>query len=227
MDFKANIFHCPHCGVYTKQEWYNVAKGATSEKGFDYYEGFIPDMYLSVCSRCNRYTLWINDKIIHPTLSTAPWPTEDMPLNVKDDFLEARSIANSSPKSASAILRLCLQKLMFYLGESGKNMDADVSNLIRKGLPERFRDAFRAVRVIGFEAVAPGEVCALDDPETANALFNLVNMVVESTISQQRKVNQLYTSLPNTKPLKRRHARKGRKKAKKSEIIPKPTILYR
>ena len=227
LDFRANAFYCPHCGVYAKQDWYNVAKGVVSEKGLDYYEGFVSDLYLSQCSQCKRYALWLNDKILHPALSIAPWPTEDMPLSVKEDFLEARSIANASPRAASAVLRLSLQKLVFYLGESGKNIESDITSLIKKGLPLRFRDALRAVRAIGNDAVAPGELSVLDDLETASALFNLINMIVESTISQQRKVDQLYTTLPNTKPAQRRQPRKRTKRTRKNEVILKPTILYR
>jgi hypothetical protein len=227
LDFKANTFNCPHCGVYTKQEWYNLAKGVIRENGLNYYEGFIPDLYVSLCSQCKRYALWLNDKIIYPTLSIAPWPIEDMPINVKDDFLEARSIVNYSPKAASALLRLGLQKLMAYLGESGKNMELDISSLIKKGLPDKFRDALWAIRVIGIDAVHPGEISLKDDVDTAIALFNLTNMIVESTISQQRKVNQLYTTLPNPKPARKRKTRKKPRKSKKREVIPKPTILYR
>jgi hypothetical protein len=226
LDFKANAFHCPHCGVYAKQEWYNVAKGAVSPKGLDYYEGFVPDLYLSLCSICRRYALWLNDKIIYPTPSIAPWPIEDMPLNVKEDFLEARSIINTSPKAASAVLRLCLQKLMCYLGETGRNMELAVSSLIKRGLPERFRDALWAVRVIGVDAVPPGQISLADDMETAIALFNLINMVVDSTISQPRKVNRMYITLPKPKPLRKRQPRKKTRK-KKDDVILKPTILYR
>jgi hypothetical protein len=227
LDFKASAFHCPHCGVYAKQQWYNMAKAAISEKGLDYYAGFVRGLYLSMCSKCGKYALWLNEKILYPALSIAPWPIEDMPVNVKEDFLEARSIVNTSPKAASALLRIGLQKLMCCLGESGKNMEIDVSNLIRRGLPERFRDALRAVRVIGANSIRPNEISPMDDLETATALFSLVNMIVEATISQQRKVTQLYTSLPNPKPSQKRQTRKKARKRKKSEVIPKPTILYR
>ena len=228
LDFKANAFHCPYCGVYAKQEWYNLAKGVISKSGLNYYEEFIPDLHVSFCLKCKKYTLWLNDKIIYPMLSIAPWPVEDMPLNVKNDFLEARSTVNMSPKAASALLRLGLQKLMSYLGESGKNMELDISNLMKKGLPEKFRDALWAARVIGAEAVAPGEINLKDDVDTAVALFNLVNMIVESTISHQRKVSQLYTKLPKSKSVRKRKKRKKKpRKSKKREIIPKPTILYR
>ncbi len=227
LDFKAIVFNCPHCGVYAKQEWYNLAKGKISEQGLDYYEGFIPDLYLSLCTQCKRYSLWLNDKIIYPVLSIAPWPIEDMPLSVKEDFLEARGIVNTSPRTAAALLRLCLQKLMCHLGEGGKNMELDVSGLIKKGLPEKFRDALWAVRVIGNDAVRPGEISLKDDVDTAVALFSLINMIVESTISQQKKVNQLYTTLPNPKPARKRQTRKKPRKSGKRDVIPKPTILYR
>jgi hypothetical protein len=226
VDFKANAFRCPHCGVYAKQEWYNIAKEAVSAKGLDYYAGFVSDLYLSLCSQCGRYALWLNDKILYPAFSIAPWPNDDMPVNVKEDFLEARSIVNASPKAASALLRIGLQKLMCSLGESGKNMEIDVSGLIRKGLPGRFRGALRAVRAIGADSVHPGEISVTDDLETATALFSLINMIVEATFSQQRKVNQLTTSLPNQKAVKKRQTRRKARK-KKNEVIPKPTILYR
>jgi hypothetical protein len=106
-------------------------------------------------------------------------------------------------------------------------MEIDVSGLIRRGLPESFRDALRAVRAIGANSIRPGEISLMDDLETATALFSLVNMIVEATISQQRKVNQLYISLPNPKPSKKRQTRRKSRKKKKSEVIPKPTILYR
>ena len=230
LDSKSKVFQCPHCGISAKHEWHNLAKGVISENGINYYEGFIPDLYMSLCSQCNRYTLWLNDKIIYPALSFAPWPTEDMPLDTKDAFLEARGVVTSSPKAASALLRLCLQNLMTHLGESGKNLELDISHLIKKGLPKKFRDALLAVRAIGFDAVKPGEINHRDDVDTAIALFNLINMIVEATISQQKKVNQLYTTLPNPKPARKKRRtrkRKKRKTKKKEEVIPKPTILYR
>src|SRR4030042_5468530 len=104
-NFRAHTFQCPYCGGYAKQKWYNVAKGVMSEKGLDYYEGFIPELRLSICPQCNRYALWLNDTILHPALSNAPWPSETMPLTIKEDFLEARTVATTSPKAASALLR--------------------------------------------------------------------------------------------------------------------------
>ena len=179
-------------------------------------------MYLSFCSQCGKYAIWFDDKIIYPALSTAPWPNEDMPATVKEDFLAARNIVYASPKAASALLRLGLQKLMIYLGEGGKNLEVDITSLVRKGLPSKFRDALRAVN-----SGNPGEINPLDDDETAIALFDLVNTIVEQTISQRKKVKQLYIVLPNSKLFRKRQSRKRSRKSKKNEVIPKPTLLYR
>ena len=49
MDFKAKEFSCPHCGFNTKHRWYYLAKGGISERGFNYYVGFVSDLHLSLC----------------------------------------------------------------------------------------------------------------------------------------------------------------------------------
>ena len=197
-----------------------------SKKGLDYYEGFIPELHLSVCPQCNRYSLWLSDKMIHPTVSIAPWPSEKMPSNTKEDYLEARTVLPASPKAASALLRMNLQNLMTHLGEKSKNIELDIANLARKGLPNNFISAMLAARVIGPAAVPPGKISPSDDVETAMTLFNLINMMSELTIQRKRETSQLYPKTPgkrriNKKPTPRRNP------SKKREIIPTPTILYR
>ena len=229
LNFKKKSFQCPHCGISTRHEWYNLAKGKISKNGINHYEAFIPHYYLSLCSKCKRYTIWLNDKIIYPDLSFAPWPTQDMPCDIKDAYLEARGVVASSPKAASALLRMGLQNLMMHLGENGKNIELDMSNLIKKGLPKKFHHALWAAGVIGARSIKPNEITPRDDVNTAIALFNLLNMMVEATISQQKKVKRLYTARLKAKPArkKKRTQKKKKQTQKTNEIIPKPTILYR
>jgi len=222
----ARTLQCPYCRSYSKQQWYNIAKGILSKKGLDYYEGFVPELHLSVCPQCNRYALWLNDKMILPPLSIAPWPSERMPLNIKEDYLEARTILAASPKAASALLRMSLQNLMAHLGEKSKNIELDVANLARKGLPNNFISAMLAARVIGPAAVSPGKINSSDDVETAMTLFNLINMMSESTIQRQRETTQLYPKTPGKRRIKKKPTPR-KNLVKKREIIPTPTILYR
>jgi hypothetical protein len=228
--FKAEVSHCPHCGVYAEQEWFDVARGRLQETGVSHYEGFVAGLYLSFCLRCGEYALWRGDEMIYPVTSTAPLPVEGMPTGVKEDFLEGRAVFNVSPRGAASLLRLALQKLMVHLGENGKNLDEDIANLTRKGLPKKIQEALSAVRAIGNDAAHPGEIDSQDSTYTATALFDLLNMIVDVMLAHPKKVNELYRKLPDTKrkSAKKRKKKQTRRKRKKRQKEAKwNPILYR
>jgi hypothetical protein len=134
--------------------------------------------------------------IIYPISSIAPLPSEDMPPDVKVDYIEARNVVNNSPRGASALLRLALQKLMPHLGEKGSNLDTDIGNLVKKGLPVTIQQALDCVRVIGNNAVHPGELDLKDDIETSSALFGLLNTIIEMMITKPKEISALYEKIP-------------------------------
>jgi hypothetical protein len=119
-----------------------------------------------------------------------------MPDDVKADYTEARSILGFSPRGAAALVRLALQRLMLHLGEKGTNLNDDIGSLVSKGLPIDIQKALDSLRVIGNNAVHPGQIDLRDDLPTAAALFELLNLVVESTITQPKKIQELYSKLP-------------------------------
>jgi len=188
----ADSFHCPHCNVYAHQYWYLGAKATQQWRDAT----FLENLLVSLCQRCGKYALWLNGKMIYPASSIVPLPSEDMPKNVKEDYLEGRSIVNSSPRATAALLRLALQKLMVSLGESGKDLDKDIGNMVKKGLPVTIQQALDCVRVIGNNAVHPGELDLKDDRETAVALFDLLNIIVNVMITQPKEVKALYEKIP-------------------------------
>jgi hypothetical protein len=140
--------------------------------------------------------VWHDQAIIVPRTSTAPLAHADMPEEIKADFEEARSVVMDSPRSASALLRLTVQKLCKFLGEKGDNLNSDISSLVKKGLPAQVQQALDIVRVIGNNQVHPGVIDLRDDPETAQNLFGLVNLIVEVMIAQPKHVASLYSKLP-------------------------------
>ncbi len=191
--WKRDAFNCPHCEAYAKQDWFDAAGG---EKRKGSLHGFFNDLSVTVCYRCGEYAVWHNVKIIYPISSNAPLPSEDMPEDIKSDFGEARNIVNSSPRAACALLRLALQNLMPHLEEKGKNLNDDIGSLVKKGLPVKIQKALDSVRVVGNNAVHPGEIDLKDDMETAISLFGLLNMIVEVIITQPRKVEEIFNKLP-------------------------------
>lgn len=110
---------------------------------------------------------------------------------LKKTMKEARNILNLSPRGAAALLRLAIQKLCKHLGEKGKDLNTDIGNLV-KGLPEKLQKALDSVRVIGNNAVHPGQLDLTDDIETANKLFAFINIICDNQISQHKLINDFY-----------------------------------
>ena len=122
-------------------------------------------------------------------------PNPDMPEDVKIDYMEAAEVAQLSPKSAAALLRLAMQKLCVGLGGTGKNINEDIAGLVAKGLPVQIQQSLDIVRVVGNNAVHPGQI-DVDDPSVVGHLFGLLNVIVETMISTPKKISGIYSSLP-------------------------------
>lgn len=187
-----DAFNCPYCQAFSHQEWVLVRIGYSSGAVGDY----IKDLSISKCTRCQEEAIWFIDRMLHPTSSNAPFPIDDMPEDIMSDFVEARDIVNSSPRAATALLRLAVQKLMINLGGKGKNINDDIGNLVKIGLPIQIQKALDSLRVIGNNAIHPGELDLKDDMDTAISLFGLLNMIVEVMISQPKKVDEIFKKIP-------------------------------
>lgn len=195
--FKSSAFNCPHCGAYAKMHWYPMSSPIG---GFG--------LFLSACSHCHQPCCWrgidwdADQEIFDHTImlipdgSSAPMPHPDMPEAVKADYQEARDIVNVSPRGAAALLRLSIQKLCVALGENEGSIDKDIKSLVGKGLPVGIQQALDVVRVVGNNAVHPGELTTDDIAEVSISLFELINAIVEERIARPRALEELYLRLP-------------------------------
>ncbi len=217
--YKKSEYNCPICNVYAQQYWYRILRYEYCEDHIlPSYDNsiyanpntisYIPpgqtivvvdDASLSRCFKCNSYSFWIKDKMVYPIVSLAPKPSDDMPEDVKADYMEAASIVEASPRASSALLRLALQKLMPHLGENRDNINDDIGNLVTRGLSKEIQQALDLVRVIGNESVHPGELDLKDNKETAYSLFGLLNFIVYDRITRPKEIDALYCKLPQKK----------------------------
>lgn len=193
----APAFTCPSCHVFAKQEWmrpYDFIALHAAFRAIDY-----SSLQLASCQHCGRMSVWCAGALIFPSNLPAPPVHADMPLDIAEDYEEARKVLASSPRSAAALLRLCVQKLCISLGEKGENINTDIGNLVAKGLSAQVQQALDIVRVVGNEQVHPGTLDVRDNPEVAEALFSLVNFIVDDRISKPKIIEALYSQLPDSK----------------------------
>lgn len=186
-----SAFNCPFCGAYAKQHWFVTAKSKRVAGG-EQYHGMIENSTLAECDHCGNVSYWFENRMIYPYSGTAPLPNPDLPDDIKEDYNEARNIIELSSRGAAALLRLSIQKLCKYLGEKGENINTDIGNLVRKGLPARLQQALDSVRVVGNNAVHPGVIDLKDDVDTARKLFAFVNIIVDVMITQPNEIERFY-----------------------------------
>jgi len=195
--FQDSSFNCPFCNAYAMQRW---GEGAWPSYGLSSVKYFsVKDLYVCQCNHCHNYSIWWAGNMVYPDSSSAPLPNSDLPVDIRRDFEEARSIINRSPRGAAALFRLCIQKLCSHLGEPGKNINQDIASLVKKGLNPRIQKSLDIVRVVGNDAVHPGEIDLRDDPDTAVTLAQLTNIIADAMITQPKQIETLYDSLPQGK----------------------------
>lgn len=216
--FAFNLFVCPYCNGYNQQKWYAIHKEhvifklrkdptfmkllpGQHPKYQQQYQGTenlaYPYIYISECIHCKQIIIWYNFKIIYPLTGITASPNNYMPNEVKELYTEAASVCALSPRSAAALLRLALQILLKELGGEGKNINDDIAKLTKDGvLKDEIKTACDILRVIGNNAVHPGQIDIKDNTEITNSLFGLLNLIVSETLERKAKIESLYSLLP-------------------------------
>lgn len=185
--FDGAAFNCPLCGAYATQDWFCPVADPTSEVG--------GRLDVALCKHCGMYSVWHGERMIYPSAGGAPMANPDLPGDIKADYDEARSIVSLSPRGAAALLRLAIDKLCDHLGAEGRDLNAKIGKLVENGLDAKVQQALDTVRVVGNNAVHPGQIDLRDDEKTALELFRLVNVIVDATITLPKHVRELYEQI--------------------------------
>lgn len=208
-------FNCPHCSAFSNQVWMRAyGRRLQSESRTPDFSS--PDhhpllgrnvenvqhckrlinVFAAICVHCENLSIWAYDKMIYPQLGNAPPANSDLPNDIRKDYDEASSILDLSPRGSAALIRLAIQKLCKHLGKSGKNLNQDIGGLVKEGLDPSVQKALDVVRVIGNNAVHPGQYDLNDNRQTAESLFSLLNLIANRMISEPKRVNEVYNRLP-------------------------------
>jgi len=189
--FQKRSFNCPHCDAYSAQSWSKIWYGLNST-----YASNIEELSICICAHCNHYSLWLHGNMILPAEASVPIPNADLPEEVVELYNEAKSVLNQSPRSAAALLRLAIEKLLAHLSAPGRSINEMIKKLVENGLNPKLQRALDILRVVGNNAVHAGQIDFTDTPDIANRLFVLINVIAEDMITKLKEIDELYLSLP-------------------------------
>lgn len=199
---EGTAYHCPHagCGVYAKQHRVGLAGSYTLPSGGGSSAANFKTQRFgaTLCEHCQNISIWVGERMIYPSSSPAPTPNSDMPDDVKADYEEAGEIVGVSPRGAAALLRLAIERLTPHLKAEGRDLNAQIGNLVTRGLLPTVQQSLDAVRVIGNNAVHPGQINIGDDQDIALSLFSLLNVIVEQMITVPNTVQSIFEDLPES-----------------------------
>lgn len=157
---------------------------------------FVPKGFsIATCASCEEFTLWVNEEIIYPKKTTVPPPNKDLDEDIKALYFEASTILLDSPKGSTALLRLALQKLLKQVGGSGKNINKDIKDLVADNLSVQMQQALDLLRVVGNNAVHPGQIDLDDNIDIARKLFDILNYIAYELITKPKELEELYADL--------------------------------
>jgi len=176
-----------------KQEAINKFLEAAKSQFPDFLNSFLP-RYLSIatCEACGFYSLWVNEEIVFPREFPIEPPNDDLNEEIKSLYNEASKIFLDSPKGSTALLRLALQMLLRQIGKEGKNINNDIKELVESGLSSKVQKALDLLRVVGNNAVHPGQINLDDNREVALKLFKILNIIADEMITKPREIDTLY-----------------------------------
>ena len=160
------------------------------------FYNFVPIGFaVATCASCNDFTLWVNKEIVYPKKTTVSPPNEDLDEDIKALYIEASNILIDSPKGSTALLRLALQKLLKQIGGSGQNINKDIKDLVANNLSSQMQKALDLLRVVGNNAVHPGQIDLDDNVEIARKLFDILNYIAYELITKPKELERLYADL--------------------------------
>ena len=139
-------------------------------------------------------------EVIYPAVLIGEPPSSYMPEDIRDLYDEARSIAQKSPRGASALLRLALQLLCEHLAPGARDINGQIAQMVRDGLSRELQEACDVIRHAGNECVHKKilSINIEDNSELAVCLFSLLNRIVEQLIAIPQKTKQMYELIPQS-----------------------------
>jgi hypothetical protein len=80
-------------------------------------------------------------------------------------------------------------------GLPGENLNQDIKALVGQNLPVQIQQSLDLLRVVGNNAVHPGQIDIEENKDNIEKFFGLVNLVVDVLLVQPAKINAMFDML--------------------------------
>ena len=111
---------------------------------------------------------------------------EKTPDLVEQDFEEAAAILNQSPRGATALMRVCIQKLVPLLQQDGKYLNEYISSLVRKALEVEIQQSMEVLQVLRNDPGQPSNLETQEDKEMALRFLDSLKSILERRMLHNR-----------------------------------------
>lgn len=166
---------CPHCLVVNRfEEVYETFNSNISQQNIRTKDKTL-SLDICRCTNCQEIIIFFGNRMLYPTGTQRPPCPEEIPENIKADYIEACLVEPYSKKSAAALARRCLQHILHDQNIKKKNLNEEIDEAISK-LPTYLGDDIDAIRHIGNFAAHPmkykntSEIVEVEDGEAEWAL---------------------------------------------------------
>ena len=151
------------------------------------------NFHVSRCYNCKGFTVWVRDRLVFPVRGDEPPDVVEVDFEevaedvqetaedeeVSEDFEEAAAILNKFPRGAAALTRVCIQNMMPLLEQTGKNLDENISSLVRKGLEVEIQQVMDVLQVVRKSPLQTTDFDLKEENETAKQFFNSLERILE------------------------------------------------
>ena len=208
---KVSSFLCPFCGNLM-----SVHSETESTHRFNFWKSNLPiafkDPYLSVTimkcpnEECGKETVFAYGThgyisgarvSIYPQSIFRNFP-EYVPAAIREDYEEACSIVNQSPKSAATLSRRCLQGMIHdFWNIHSRNLNAEITQLKEHISASQWAaiDAVRSVGNIGAHMEHDVNLIVDIEPDEAKKLIKLIELLIEKWYISRYEEEMLFKEL--------------------------------
>jgi hypothetical protein len=158
------------------------------------------NLHVSRCYSCKGFAIWERDRLVFPIRGKEPPDiiegdfkeviegdfTEIEEDKTADDIQEATAILNRSPRGATALIRICIRKMMPLLEQSGKNLHDNISSLVGKGLEFEIQQSMDLRQVLRQNPLKPTHFDE-EGSETATRMFASLKEILKRLKNDDEK----------------------------------------